>query len=141
MEGDDVAFIAYGSMVMPCFKAAQALQEEGASSTVINARFAKPLDEKAILNAAMRTGRLILAEENVVMGGFGAAILELLAANDLSNVMVRQYGVPDHFVEHGAPDILKQICGLTAEDFAAGARDLLGRPSLQLSDVALVGKR
>jgi 1-deoxy-D-xylulose-5-phosphate synthase len=139
MEGDDVAFIGFGSMVLGCYHAAQSLAQEGVRSTVINARFAKPLDEEAILSAARRTGRLIVAEENVKIGGFGAAVLELLAAHGLSNVQVRQFGVPDHFIEHGAPDILRKLCGLTADDFAGAARDLLGirQPSLE---TAVVGR-
>ena len=56
----------------------------------------------------------------------GAAVLELLAANGLSGVQARTFGVPDHFIEHGAPDILKKLCGLTADDFAAAALD--GKP-------------
>jgi 1-deoxy-D-xylulose-5-phosphate synthase len=134
MEGEDVTFIGFGSMVFPCFQAAQKLREEGIRPTVVNARFAKPLDEQAILSAARRTGRVIVAEENVKTGGFGAAVLELLAANGL-NVQVRQFGVPDHFIEHGAPDILKKICGLTADDFAAAGRELCGRPQPSLEAV------
>ena len=73
------------------------------------------------------------------MGGFGSAVLELLAANGLTNVKVRQFGVPDHFIEHGAPDILRKLCGLTADDLTAAARNLLGmRPALL--DTALVGR-
>jgi 1-deoxy-D-xylulose-5-phosphate synthase len=123
MEGDDIAFIALGSMVKPAFDAAQALLSDGIRSTVINARFAKPLDEAAILAAARRTGRLVLVEENAKAGGFGEAVIELLAANDLSGVKVRHFGIPDHFVEHGAPDILRKLCGLTTEDLAAAARE------------------
>ncbi len=139
MDGDDVAFIALGSMVLPAFQAAQTLKDEGIRATVINARFAKPIDESMILDAAHRTGRLILAEENVKMGGFGEGVLDILAANGLSNVKVKQFGIPDHFVEHGAPDILKKLCGLTADDFAAAARDLCGHGLAP--ERALVGTR
>lgn len=140
-EGDDVTLIAYGSMVLPAFQAAQTLRAEGIEATVINARFAKPLDEVTILGAARRTGRLILAEENVKMGGFGSAVLELFAAHGISDVQVRLLGVPDHFIEHGAPDILKKVCGLTSEDFVAAARDLLGRPQPSLDKAAVVMRR
>jgi 1-deoxy-D-xylulose-5-phosphate synthase len=137
-DGSDVALVGFGSMVLPLFEASRALTQEGIRATVINARFAKPLDEAAILSAARRTGHLVVAEENVKMGGFGAAVLELLAANGLSGVRVRQFGVPDHFIEHGAPDILRKLCGLTADDFAAATRDLLRRAPARL-DAALVG--
>src|SRR5579872_547032 len=140
MEGGDVTLIGFGSMVLPLFEAAQALRREGIHATVINARFAKPLDEIAILGSAQKTRRVIVAEENVKMGGFGAAVLELLAARGLSDVKVRQFGVPDHFIEHGAPDILRKLCGLTADDFVVAARDLLGRPQPSLDKAELAGK-
>jgi 1-deoxy-D-xylulose-5-phosphate synthase len=139
-EGDDVAIIAIGSMVQPAFEAARTLRAEGIQATVINARFAKPLDEVTILGAAMKTGRVLLVEENVKMGGFGAAALELFAAHDLTNVQVRHFGIPDHFIEHGAPDILRKLCGLTADDFAAAARDLMGHPQPVLEGAAVVGR-
>jgi 1-deoxy-D-xylulose-5-phosphate synthase len=138
-HGDDVTLIGFGSMVLPCFEAGQKLREEGIRATVINARFAKPLDEQTIISAASRTGRVIVAEENVKSGGFGAAVLELLAEKGLSGVQVRQFGVPDHFIEHGAPDILRKICGLTADDFASAARELVGRPQPSL-DAVVVGR-
>jgi len=125
MDGDDVAFIALGSMAKPAYDAAQILQSEGIRSTVINARFAKPLDEQAILDAARRTGNVVIVEENARAGGFGEAVLDLLAVNGLTDVNVKQFAIPDHFIEHGAPDILKKLCGLTSEDFATAARALV----------------
>ena len=140
MEGDDIAFLALGSMVKPAFDAAQSLKSDGIQSKVINARFAKPLDEDTILAAARNTRRLVIAEENTRAGGFGEAVLDLLAAHGLTDVQVRQFGIPDHFIEHGAPDILKKLCGLTAEDLSTAAREMLtrsdGLPSGQLSATA-----
>lgn len=127
MSGQDVAFIALGSMVQPALQAAKTLTEEGIRSTVINARFAKPLDERVILEAARRTGRLVIAEENAKSGGFGEGVLELLAANGLTDVQVKLFGIPDHFIEHGAPDILRKLCGLSAEDFSQAARGMCGK--------------
>ncbi|MEP6756157.1 MAG: 1-deoxy-D-xylulose-5-phosphate synthase [Chthonomonadales bacterium] len=134
MDGDDIAFIAFGSMVYPCFKAAQELAKDGVSPMVINARFAKPLDEEAILAAARKTGKLIVAEEGTKVGGFGSAVLELLASKGMTDVKVRTFGVPDHFIEHGAPDILRKLCGLTTEDFLSGARFMLGLPTLSIEE-------
>jgi 1-deoxy-D-xylulose-5-phosphate synthase len=128
LHGDDVAMLAYGNMVAPAFEAAKELEAEGISVEFINLRWAKPLDESAILEAARRTRRLIVMEEGVIAGGLGSGILELLAANGLSDVQVKLFGVPDRFVEHGAIPILHRLCMLTAPDFAAAARDLLGRP-------------
>ena len=141
LDGDDVAIIAYGSMVYPAFQAALKLREEGIHAGVINARFAKPMDEVAILGAAQRTGRLVLAEENVKMGGFGAGVLELLAANRVTNVQVRQIAIPDRFIEHGSQEILRKICGLTADDIMAAAREMMTMPLPLMNGRAVASKR
>lgn len=127
LEGDDVTLLGIGSMVAPAYQAALELRKEGIRCEVINARFVKPLDAETILKSVCKTGRLVVAEENTVCGGFGAAVLELLAAKGLAGVKVRQFGIPDHFVEHGAPDILRRVCGLSAEDLATAARELAGK--------------
>ena len=134
LQGSDITFLAYGNMVAPAFEAANTLREEGIDAGLINLRWAKPLDKEAILHAARRTGRLIIIEEGVVTGGVGSAILELLAQNDAPNVHVRQFGIPDKFIEHGAIPILHRLCMLTAMDFAAAARDMLGhrQPEMEL---------
>ena len=128
MEGDEIALLAYGNMVVPAFEAAKTLQSEGVSVEFINLRWAKQLDEAAILDAARRTRKLIVMEEGSICGGVGSAVLELLAMNGVSNVEVKLFGVPDKFVEHGAIPILHRLCMLTAPDFAAAGRDLLGIP-------------
>ena len=113
-------------MVAPAFEAAKTLQAEGVSVDFVNLRWAKPLDKQVILDAARRTRKLIVMEEGVVTGGVGSGVLELLAENGLSDVKVKLFGVPDQFIEHGAIPILHRLCMLTAQDFAAAARDLLG---------------
>jgi 1-deoxy-D-xylulose-5-phosphate synthase len=140
LEGDDVTIIAIGSMVQAAFEAAKTLREEGIGAGVINARFAKPLDENAILNAVRRTQRVVIAEENVKMGGFGSGIMELLSERGLTGVKSRLLGIPDHFIEHGAPDILRKLCGLTADDVAAAGRDLVGAAQPSLEGRAVVGR-
>ncbi len=126
--GSDVALLAYGSMVAPAFEAAQALKSEGISVEFVNVRWAKPLDEEMVVDVARRIGRIIVMEEGCVVGGLGSAIVELLAARGITDVQVKLFGVPDKFVEHGAIPILHRICMLTAPDFAAAARDMLGMP-------------
>lgn len=140
LEGDDVTFIAIGSMVQAAFEAAKTLRDEGISAGVINARFAKPLDENVILNAVRRTQRVVIAEENVKMGGFGSGVLELLSERGMPGVRSRLLGIPDHFIEHGAPDILRKLCGLTADDIAAAGRDLVGAAQPTLEGRAIVGR-
>jgi len=138
LTGNDIGLLAYGNMVAPAFEAAKMLQDEGISVDFINLRWAKPLDSAAILDVARRTRHLIVMEEGVVSGGVGSSILELLAANGLSDVKVKLFGIPDRFIEHGAIPILHRLCMLTSADFAAAARDLLDRPQPEPEPLAEV---
>ncbi|NPB08950.1 MAG: 1-deoxy-D-xylulose-5-phosphate synthase, partial [Thermodesulfobacteria bacterium] len=123
-EGEDLLLLAIGNMVYPALEAAKILEEEGISAAVINARFVKPLDRDLILDWTKRTGRVITLEENALMGGFGSAVLELLADEGLL-VPVKRIGLPDLFLEHGAPSILREKYGLTPEALAETAREFL----------------
>ncbi len=140
IEGDEITLLAYGSMVAPAFEAAQMLQQEGVSVNMVNLRWAKPLDKQTILDAAQRTRNVIVMEEGVVHGGVGSAVLELLAEAGMSNINVKLFGIPDRFMEHGAIPILHRLCMLTAPDFAAAARDMLGRPQPDMERVAEIEK-
>ncbi|CCW35751.1 1-deoxy-D-xylulose-5-phosphate synthase [Chthonomonas calidirosea] len=128
LDGGDIALFAYGNMVVPAFEAAKTLRAEGIDAALINLRWAKPLDAETILTYAKKTRCMLVMEEGVVHGGVGSAILELLAEAGVTDVRVKLFGVPDKFIEHGAIPILHQLCMLTAHDFAAAARDLLGKP-------------
>jgi 1-deoxy-D-xylulose-5-phosphate synthase len=119
-SGEDLLILALGASVYPALAAAQKLEEKGFSATVVNARFVKPLDENLILTLAAKHGRVLTVEENVLAGGFGSAILELLADQGLL-VAVKRLGIPDKFVEHGAPAILRQKYGLDADGILLGA--------------------
>jgi len=107
-EGADLAILAIGSMVTPALNAARCLSEEGIDSAVVNARFAKPLDSELVLAMARKTRRLLTVEENALAGGFGSAVLELLAQARLNDVTVECIGLPDRFIEHGSPEILHE---------------------------------
>ncbi|MDX6696154.1 MAG: 1-deoxy-D-xylulose-5-phosphate synthase [Blastocatellia bacterium] len=111
--GGDVAIVAYGSMVYPSLKAAEQLAADGIETTVVNARFVKPLDAGLLL-ALARTRRLIVTvEEAYLAGGFGSAVMELLEENGLQDqVRVVRMGVPDRLVTHGDPKLLLAKYGL-----------------------------
>ncbi len=134
-SGSDVSLIAVGSMVQVAVAAADILARDGVEASVINARFVKPLDRKLIVEEAESTGRIVTMEENVVGGGFGAGVMELLQSVGLDDVGIRILGLPDHFVTHGPRDRLLADCRLTAEDVAERARGLVAasgeRASLQ----------
>jgi 1-deoxy-D-xylulose-5-phosphate synthase len=92
---------------------------------VVNARWAKPLDEEMILRLARGTRRLVTIEDHVVAGGFGSAVLELLERHDLLDIDVRLVGLPDKLVEHGAPTILKELYGISSSHLKDVVRTLV----------------
>ena len=128
-EGEDLLILALGASVYPALAAAEQLAARGFSATVVNARFVKPLDENLILTLAAKHGRVLTVEENVLAGGFGSAILELLADHGLTGVSVKRLGIPDIFVEHGAPNILRQKYGLDADGILQAALTALEQPA------------
>lgn len=122
--GKDGTIIAVGSMVYPSLKAAETLASEGISLSVINARFIKPLDKGLILDAAA-AGPIFTLEENVLQGGFGTAVLELLEEEGLSSASVIRIGYPDSYIEQGEQPELHERYGLTADGIAARIRSSL----------------
>jgi 1-deoxy-D-xylulose-5-phosphate synthase len=125
-ERQECAILAYGSTVSQAEIAAKELADEGVHVAVVNARWAKPLDEEMILRLAKGTQRLVTIEDHVLAGGFGSAVLELLELHGLDNTHLRRIGVPDKFVEHGAPTILKELYGLSSAHIKEVIRDMLG---------------
>jgi 1-deoxy-D-xylulose-5-phosphate synthase len=121
-EGKDGAIVAIGTMVQPALQAADELAAEGVELAVLNARFVKPLDGELIL-ALAQTGRLFTVEENVLQGGFGTAILELLEENGVTGVQVVRLGFPDSFVEQGEQTELKRAFGLDQEGIVQSIRN------------------
>lgn len=123
-DGKDVCILTVGSGVGLSLAAREILDNQGISASVVNARFVKPLDRDLILSMAERCGRLVLVEENVVQGGFGSAVIELLAEEGVS-VKVKQIGLPDEFIPHGAPPILYELQGLDPEHIARVTAELV----------------
>ncbi len=119
-EGERVAFLGYGYGVPVALGAARRLSEaHGVDPTVADARFAKPLDGELIASLASEHDLLVTVEENVLAGGFGSAVLEHLADNDLmGDVRVLRIGLPDRYVTHGTPALLREEVGLTPEAVA-----------------------
>ncbi|HEY41894.1 MAG TPA: 1-deoxy-D-xylulose-5-phosphate synthase [Dehalococcoidia bacterium] len=113
-DGIDVAIIAIGSMVAPAVEAAEELAASGIEAAVVNARFAKPLDRKLILEVAKRIGRVVTVEENTLSGGFGSAITELLQTSQVGDIKIVSMGLPDEFIEHGSQMSLRSRYGLDA---------------------------
>ena len=106
-------------MVPAAEKAAQLLEARGIKAAIINARFAKPLDERLILEWARRVPRVATLEEGALAGGFGDAVLEFLTTQGIDGLRVRRFGVPDRLFDHATRDALLRAAGLDAETIAA----------------------
>jgi 1-deoxy-D-xylulose-5-phosphate synthase len=113
-EGRDIAILALGSMVYPSLEAATQLEALGIHATVINARFAKPLDEELICCLGAEKQFLVTAEEGTEAGGFGANVAALLQDRKISTSVLR-IAVPDRIIPHGAPNLLHAKYGLDAD--------------------------
>jgi len=124
-KGTDGAIIAVGTMVAPALAAAEALASEGIELSVVNARFVKPLDRELILSLA-QNGPLFTVEENVIQGGFGSAVLELLEEEGIYGVRVVRLGYPDSFVEQGEQPELRAKYGLDAAGISESVRKVVG---------------
>ena len=123
--GQRIAILAFGTLLHPALVAAQAFD-----ASVVDMRFAKPLDEALVLEMAQTHEALVTVEEGCVMGGAGSAVGECLAAAGLG-VPLLHLGLPDRFVEHGDPALLLSLCGLDAAGIEASIRKRFGsRPTL-----------
>ncbi len=113
-EGNRVAIVALGSMVKTAETVRNLLKEDGVNATLVNARFAKPLDEGMIEYLCKDHSIIATLEENVASGGFSERVREYVARCGL-NVRLVPVNIPDEYVEHGNPEILKKEIGLDAE--------------------------
>jgi 1-deoxy-D-xylulose-5-phosphate synthase len=119
-QGQRLAILAFGTLLYPALQAAERL-----GATVVNMRWAKPLDLDMLRDVASRHEALVTVEEGVVMGGAGSAVAEALAAE--GRVMpLLQLGLPDEFIEHGDPARLLSLAGLDAAGIEAAIRTRFG---------------
>ncbi|OGX17340.1 MAG: 1-deoxy-D-xylulose-5-phosphate synthase, partial [Omnitrophica WOR_2 bacterium RBG_13_44_8b] len=112
-EGRDFVLIALGSMVVPALEAVELLGKQGLAGTLVNARFAKPLDKNLLQSVSARAKFIFCIEEGVVDGGFGSAVCEAIDAP------VIKIGLPGAFIPHGKRDLMLDKYGLTAQGIAA----------------------
>jgi len=127
-QGDDLLMLGYGSMVYPTMQAAEILSEHGIEATVINARFAKPIDTELILPLAQQIGRVVTLEEGCLMGGFGSAVAESLLDADIA-VPLTRIGVPDQLVDHATPEESFAELGLTPPQIADRILKICAKPA------------
>lgn len=110
-SGSEIAILAVGKMVANAMLARELLLTNGINPTVVNARFIKPLDESLLLQIAHNHDFIVTVEEGTVIGGFGSAVAEFLAKNNLKNDLLI-LGIPDKFIEHGTQEELLALIGL-----------------------------
>ena len=120
-NGKGIAILAFGTMLTPSLKAAEAL-----NATVANMRFVKPLDLALIKQLASTHEALVTVEEGCVMGGAGSAVAEVLAAQGIVKPLLH-LGLPDKFIDHGDVAQLLSLCGLDAAGIAASIRQRFGK--------------
>ena len=125
-EGNDLTIIAIGHPVAAALLAAETVSGLGISCGVINARFVKPLDSQMILAAAAH-GPIITVEENVLQGGFGSAVLELLHDQGMTRHPVKRLGIADRFIEQGPQDQLRHDVGIDHDGIVQAIQSLVGR--------------
>ena len=125
IEGKDVTIFATGHLVWEAIQAAEALEAEGIKAEVINIHTIKPLDEKAVLESAAKTGAVVVAEEHFVAGGLGELISGVLAAN--KPAPVEYVAIKDKFGQSGTPAALMKAYGLDAENIVAASKRAMAR--------------
>jgi 1-deoxy-D-xylulose-5-phosphate synthase len=124
-ENANLAIVAIGSTVYPAVAAAAKLKAEGINAKVINARFVKPLDEGLLCDTAGSIKRIITVEENVLMGGFGSAVLELFEEKGIHDVTIKRLGIKDKFAEHATQKELRRMYGIDEEGIIEAARSVM----------------
>jgi 1-deoxy-D-xylulose-5-phosphate synthase len=130
----DGMFIAFGSLVGTCLRAAERLRHQhGLRVGVVNARFAKPLDRATICKAIEECGFVMTVEEGCLMGGFGSAVLEAANEAGLNTSHVRRLGLPDRFVLHAERDEQLAEVGLDVDGITAAALELAKTSGLSVS--------
>ena len=129
-EGGEVALVAYGSMVPLAQEAAELLAAKGVEASVVNARFAKPVDTATIRRVSEEAQLLVTLEEHAIQGGFGAAVAEALSAEGVPLPPMLMVGVPDAFVEHGTRARLLEKLAFTPEGIVQRVLQATGSPSL-----------
>jgi 1-deoxy-D-xylulose-5-phosphate synthase len=128
-EGNAIAILSFGTRLSECLVAAERLSAYGLSTTVADARFAKPLDQDLVRRLA-REHEVLVTIEEAAIGGFGAHVTQFLAWDGLldSGLRVRPMVLPDRFIDQDTPERMYETAGLDAKSIVATALNALGRP-------------
>lgn len=124
-EGNDVAILAYGYPVNHAIQARQALEEQGYSVAVYDARFAKPIDVELIKHLVAAKTPIITVEDHAVIGGFGSCVLEACNEHGLSTERIHRLGLPDEWIYQGSRSGQQAYAGIDAKSIARKVREVL----------------
>lgn len=117
-EGKDITIIAIGKMVDRAMEVSKILEENNIEAEVINARFLKPIDEETIIKSITKTRNVITIEDNIIEGGLGTVVSELIIKDNLTDIKMKKFGYPDEFIKHATPSEIEKKYGLDAETIA-----------------------
>ena len=107
-SGNDVTILAIGNQVSKAMNICKKLKEENIKAEVINVRFLKPFDKYNILNSIVKTKFVVTLEDNILIGGLGSEVKELIIEKGLKNIKIKSFGYPDVFIEHGLPEEIEK---------------------------------
>ena len=126
-DGNRVALLSFGTRLLECLKAAESLEARGIKPTVVDARFAKPLDHDLIRQLAAHHEAIITIEEGAI-GGFGSHVMQFLAEDGIFDrgLKIRSMVLPDTFIDHNSPAKMYEEAGMNAAQIEARVLDVLG---------------
>ena len=124
-DGTDVTLIANGTLTHRMVKAAEILAKQGVNARVLNMATVRPIDEKAIIAAALETGAIVTAEEHSIYGGLGSAVAEVVVEN--APVPMKRLGVPGIYAPTGSAEFLLDEFGMAPSAIAEAALALIKR--------------
>ena len=123
-DGRDIAILSFGHPGNFAATAIRQLRTEGIDPGHYDMRFAKPLDEALLHEVFSKYPKILTVEDGTILGGFGSAVLEFMAAHNYS-AQVKMLGIPDRIVEHGSVKELQKECGFDAEGIASTVREMM----------------
>ena len=141
-EGNRICLLSYGTRLSEALKAADQLDAMGYSTSVVDARFMKPLDED-LLRRLAGAHELIVSVEEGSMGGFGAHVMQFMHNDGLLDMgpKFRAFTLPDTFIDHNTPSVMYDLAALNATQIVARVMDIIQPPRAQTIDLKPVLKK
>ena len=124
-KGNDLTIIGIGKTVSKCYEIKTILSKNNIDAEIINIRFLKPLDKRAIINSINKTKKVIIIEDSTIIGGLSSSIKELIIDNNLNDVILKFYGYPDSFIEHGSICDIENKYKLDTDNIVKDIMDML----------------